>query len=76
MTDLTMRPATPQYTVEYQADMELWVVKEDEYVLAYCPEQGSALLIAQACSTHRAHVIAYAGAHQAAAGRERLLGLN
>lgn len=72
MTD----PATPQYTTHYEPEMELWVVMEDEYTIAYCPQQGSALLIAQACRTHRAAVIAYAGAHAAAAGRATVLGLN
>lgn len=72
----TTPAATPQYTTHYEPDMELWVVMEDQYVLAYCPEHGSALLISQACRTHRAAVIAYAGAHQAAQSRATVMGLN
>lgn len=66
----------PEYTVEWQAQFELWAVLESGFVLAYCPEKGSALFIANACRQQRRAVVAYGEALAAAVRRERVIGLN
>lgn len=74
MTDTTMRPGIPEYTVEWHAELELWAVLEQGFPLCYCPEKGSALYIAQACRRDRRAVAAYGEAHRAAVSR--VIGLN
>jgi len=74
--DLTMRQGSPEYAVEWQAEMELWVVMECGFPLCYCPEKGSALFVANACLQQRRAVVAYGEALAAAARRDRVIGLN
>lgn len=53
MTDLTMRPGIPEYTIHYEPEMQLWVVCEGNHAIAYCPEQVSARYIQMACKYQR-----------------------
>jgi len=46
-------PEIPSYTVQREPVLQLWVVLESGFPLAYCTDQASALFVAQACTGQR-----------------------